>query len=545
MLMLALAGSPRAGDDFLPSVLFLTGALGAEELDVTELERWAGLAARPLDINSAPRSRLLSSGLFSAWQVASIIDTRTRTGDILSATELSLMDGFDRETAAALSHFVTFRTRDAPGSRKRDRLSGEMMLRGAVRSASAGLRVPWGVKAELDIGDRAGIYWGTRTSYSEPSATPGTAHLELTPRRVPARLVLGDFSARFGQGLALWSGFSMSGFSSVQAFRRNGSGLGASTSFTRTLHGAAADADIGPWVISAAYSYPSTCIANATRHSRNASLGMTAVADLRSGSSAVSADWRAGMRSVSFFGEAALSKSASRPVPAALAGAIVVPRYGHRFSALLRWYPADYQAPYCGSAHAFSKARDEAGAAVGMQLPGLSATFDWAVHPSDGGQQQKLVAQCSHTFAAGDFTAVPSVRAAIRHKSASTRTDIRGDLSLTYGRMNISARANVLWCKDFAWLWNAGPAWKGEVLQAQARFTLFKVDEWDDRIWCYDPDVPGTFSIPAYYGRGYAISALAGWKGTLYVRLSVVEYPWTVPEKQGSAECKLQCRIRF
>ena len=31
-------------------------------------------------------------------------------------------------------------------------------------------------------------------------------------------------------------------------------------------------------------------------------------------------------------------------------------------------------------------------------------------------------------------------------------------------------------------------------------------DNWNDRIYCYERDAPGSFNIPAYYGRGWAAS---------------------------------------
>ena len=41
------------------------------------------------------------------------------------------------------------------------------------------------------------------------------------------------------------------------------------------------------------------------------------------------------------------------------------------------------------------------------------------------------------------------------------------------------------------------------------RGTLFFIDEWDDRIYAYERDAPGSFNVPAYYGRGYSLSLVA------------------------------------
>jgi len=101
------------------------------------------------------------------------------------------------------------------------------------------------------------------------------------------------------------------------------------------------------------------------------------------------------------------------------------------------------------------------------------------------------------------------------------------------------------------------------------RAGLFKVDEWADRIYVYERDAPGTFSTVAYYGRGWEASlvgslkirnALADRGGesgrvqgsdskrvgrqpvrhSLFLRGSVVMYPWNLSDKPGRWEVKVQ-----
>ena len=42
--------------------------------------------------------------------------------------------------------------------------------------------------------------------------------------------------------------------------------------------------------------------------------------------------------------------------------------------------------------------------------------------------------------------------------------------------------------------------------------TGFSISSWAARIYCYERDAAGTFSVPAYNGRGFAISAVASCK---------------------------------
>ena len=69
----AVPGEPDR-DGFIRAVLYLTGETGMESLGEDEIERYEELERSPLDLNGASRSRLLASGLFSQYQVASLTE---------------------------------------------------------------------------------------------------------------------------------------------------------------------------------------------------------------------------------------------------------------------------------------------------------------------------------------------------------------------------------------------------------------------------------------------------------------------------------------
>ena len=71
--------------DFDYAVLVISGASSIEDLDESTLEHFRALALRPLNLNTAGRSRLLSSGLLNAFQVASLLDWRERSGAVMAA----------------------------------------------------------------------------------------------------------------------------------------------------------------------------------------------------------------------------------------------------------------------------------------------------------------------------------------------------------------------------------------------------------------------------------------------------------------------------
>ena len=163
LILLALSGP----GGFQQALLTLTGASCVEELSEDEVQRYQTLAAHPVDLNIAGRSRLLATGLLSPYQVASLLDYRARTGDILSWTELALVDGFPAAFVEALKEFAVLGVRDAPPGHREDLRFGQTLtLRGALRTdgSAAG-----GAKYEAVLGERAAAFVSVRNTLSEPT----------------------------------------------------------------------------------------------------------------------------------------------------------------------------------------------------------------------------------------------------------------------------------------------------------------------------------------------------------------------------------------
>ena len=543
LVLLALAGGASG---FPEAVLFLSGATCMEELDAQVLERYETLRDRPLDLNSCPRSRLLSSGLFSAFQVASLVDYRARTGDVLSFDELSLVDGFSPEFVDALRHFVLVRSSLPPGTRNRRRLHDDLTVRETFRNGGFSTDV----KNILTLGGSAELVL----------TASGTASLALFGTKFPGKLIAGDFNARFGQGLALWSGFTMSGFPSASSFRRNGNGFSPSRSFSAASHrGVAADVSIRRWTLSAGAAFPglrggsgrgAVAIFNATHTARTLTFGLTAAAVMPGIGGVLSADFRAGLPDVSLFGEAALSAGVGKKTaPAFVGGVMWVPSYGRKFTALCRFYSPDFDGSLSGAVRTSSKVSDEAGLALGWQSSFLSSTIDLCVHPAAGGRQIRSINVLSRELKAGSFKLKPALRAAMRLRpgeSPALKTDLRAEVSASTGEWNASVRYNTIFFRGRSWLWYADAGYA----RCHLRFTIFKVDDWDDRIYVYEHDCAGCFTVPSYYGRGYSLSAFISKSFTagrsrheLSLRARYTDYPWTRPAKPSMIELRAQYRL--
>ncbi|MBR1577473.1 MAG: hypothetical protein IJ653_02680 [Bacteroidales bacterium] len=443
LLLLWLALSGPLG--FQQAVLVLSGASCVEELSEDEMARYQSLAAHPADLNAAGRSRLLATGLLTPFQVASLLDYRTRSGEVLSWTELGLVDGFTPEIVAALQEFfVLGGSGGAPGQREDRRVRHSLTLRGGARGSLAadgtGLAfgapaAVGGLKYELTLGERVALYYSNRSSYSEPTPGWGTVSAAYYGRRVLGQLVVGHFQARFGQGLVQWSGFSLSGYNSLGAFRRNGTGFAPTGSYSPSLFGVAADWHFGAWSVSAGNSLGSSLeeiagrmrpvvdgsgvadgspaarffaatqpMVNVSRNWRSASAGVTATRE------AVSLEGRLALPGWALFGEvagrfpgvrgmsagtssvASSESDVERWMAQAVAGAIWVPAYGHKAGVVGRW---------------LGRVKEYSGLALGYEGPALSCTADAAVRPDTRAFQLKSLLQWHPTYTLSGHSPAP------------------------------------------------------------------------------------------------------------------------------------------
>ena len=620
-LILAMQIQRQQLSRFEDAVLLLCGAGTLEELSEDEWERYRHLADHPLDLNACTRSAMLSSGLFSPFQAASLLDRRMRDGDILSYTELGYTDGFTPELARALSHFVVLRSRNPPGKPSVPQLHASLLLRtscsgsssvpaaraalqtaaahstsganstasgknpsAATSSFASGKNDPFsgsaafGIKTAISLEGRLDAFWSARKSYSDRTFGPGTISLAIYGKSIPGRILLGDYSARFGQGLLLWSGFSIAGFSSVQSFRRNASGLSASSSFTRTLHGIGLDLALGRSTISAVWSTPvhSTnprlLALNYNHIFRTSSTGATLLAD-PGRLYAASIDLRAGLPRLSLSGEfalellpapAAVAASAAVPslaapavaasasvapvsaasasvapvsaasatpqpdspaaifVPAGLLSAVWTPSYGNRLAVLARYYPQNWSQLAASPPSTFSTAKDEFGSAFLFQSARYTLSLDLARRLSEANWQYRLLASANLPFRLGlpgrtqrkvisstGIDGTISVRSLSRFRPSQSlpfRQDLRCDLKLELNRLKLNTRCNLLWCRNFAMLGYIEPGFSDQFFSLWFRLTGYSVPSWDDRISTWERDIPGSFTVPARYGKGLALS---------------------------------------
>ena len=526
-LVLALLPLDWNSNEFRNAVLHLSGAGSVEELTESELERYQNLAERPLELNLASRSQLLSTGFFTPFQVESILDYIRSSGDILSTAELAAVPGIGLQMAKDLEFFFVMNSSGLLGASKKGSLFADAQMRQSVRSGK------WtsALKASSTLDSR----YSARLAVKNETLT--SASLSYSGRTLSG-LIVGSFSARFGQGLLMWSGFSLSGLSTVSAFSRNASGLAPCSTLSpeSCFNGVAAAVDLGRSTISLAADFQGVQMLNLNHLWKRTSASLTAVHSPEG--YRASADLRTTLGKCTLLGEGALDLVGGGT--AALLGAVWNIAYGKKSALLLRAYSPSYSSPWAGAARSSTKVSNEYAASAGVQLPWLSATADAAWHPSGGDWQYKGIVNLQHSWGA----LTPSLKISTRYRpqaeKENLRTDIRFDLDGSWGELQAHLRVNALRCVSWGWLGYAEAGWKGDA-SLWLRATVFDIRSWADRIYVYERDVPGSFNVPAYYGKGYSLALFAAWK-ELRLRLATTRYPGG--SKSPSWELKLMIGMK-
>ena len=526
-LLAGLAAWPLYAQEeqVLQAALYLSGAASEEEIPADVIDRVE--SARMIRVNDP---HLRAGVLLTDYQVACIRDYRARSGDILSLDELALVDGFSREAVQALAPFLSLASDRLPGQADTVRLRSTVLARTTLKNVGFKGRV----SAEKY---RAGAAW---------RGSGGSFYADVTFRR--HRILAGDFHTRWGQGLAAWTGFSMESLSTVDAFVRRSTGLSPVWSYApESVHRGVAWEYSGTHVRAAAFAARGREFgAHADWLGRQGQIGLTAL--LADGSPAFSLDGRYYWRGALFAGELAcrdrllaLRTSARGTFRSgwkwALQGRLLPRRFigkkngEYAFAGGLDWQSGRWVA-LSGRSGFGSSARS-------MQA---SLTADASVLPVPGTNPRRFQLRVYGMWQ-WQFSPVwlLDLRFTERYRNyEASRTDFRADLKAASGPWLGTLRLEADRCGAWGFLGYLEGGRKTDVWAAYLRLTGFSVQEWSARIYCYERDAPGTFSVPAYNGRGVAVSAV----GSCKLRLGRPSWPslWRFLSLRGNlrAACVLR-----
>ena len=556
MLLFLVAGlsawSLQAQEEsVLRAALYLSGAATEEEIPADLTDR---LESEPtVQINSP---HLKAGLLITDYQVACIRDYRAAHGDILSAQELALVDGFGADATTALAPFLSFATSRLPGQADTLRTRATALLRGDLARFGGKLKAS-GESARTGIAWRAGGAWRKDGAWRGQADGSGKADgsFYADASLGPWRLIAGHFNTRWGQGLAAWSGFAMESLSTVSAFVKRPTGLspvwsyapsgvhrGLALEYSSTRLRAQAYAGIG-------HDYG----LHACLLGHSSQLGFTFLwADA---SPTLSLDARLSSRHALLTAELAY-----RPKSLAFKTAA-----GGRLADAWKWAAQARVVP-----SRFSRKKyGEYGAAVGLEYASrragntasstASLTADASFLPIPGSDprrfQLRMYGSWRWQFSPHwqldtrlteryrnyesprtalrldlKFTSTPSSSTASRSTTTPTATPESASASpfqasatstpvatpesasATPGVWLLTARLETVHCGKWGVLTYLEGGRKNETSAIYLRVTGFSVSAWDARIYCYERDAPGTFSVPAYNGRGIVFSAVGSQK---------------------------------
>ena len=486
-----------AQDDILRAALYLSGASSEEEIDQDWIQRLEAMGKVRVNSNH------IRPGLLTDYQIATLADYRATSGDILSWEELMLVDGFGREAVEALRPFLSLESRRLPGSADTVRTRAEALVRTTLKNV--------GVKAKV-----TGDHWRIGGAWRSPD---WTAHAEADTRF--GRLVLGDFNVRYGEGLAQWSGFSMESLSTVDAFIRRSSGIAPVWSYnSSSVHrGAAYEHGGRHWRASAWGTLDKVFGAHGEYLGRWGHAGGT-LAWMPSEGLSASLEGRLNLRGIDGTAEVAYRNQAF----AGKASARWKVGEKGKLAAQLRALPSKFSAKKNGeyalaAGYSLQGGRwvslaGRTGFGSSVPLYKLSVTLDAALLPLVGVDPRRLQVR---GYATWDWQFASAWSLALRlterfRNYEHSRTDLRLDTKFAIGPWLSVLRFEAVRCDAWGLLTYLEGGYKDESLSAYLRVAAFEIDQWDDRIYCYERDAPGTFSVPAYYGRGLSASLVAGYK---------------------------------
>ncbi len=567
-------------------VMMFLGVDSPEDLNEDEVEALSAYLESPLEINSASSAKLVSSGLFTPYRAASLMDYRSTHGDVLSLAELAAVDGFSEEFVRVLSPFISLHSSANAGTatEKSRYVKSLLTMRTSARTVDGDAGYAYGVKYRLDVNDSFQFGLSANNSYSADGAKPngGSFYFAYYGNGTLGKIVVGDYRLRFGQGLLLWNGFRVDSSSSPDSYCSRSSGVSPYTSFTGSdsCRGVAMDFNVGQFSISTSLAMPglrelmdgdssadlslmpavnacwngSKVRVGVTGYCRTFSLGSESFSIPEAG---CSADFRWCPRGTDVFGEVAADLLTMKVK--ALLGTVFQVFDNMKMAARVTLSEDEYKVDF-GSSFSAGKWVNLAGkSGFGSSVREHTGSFgiDAIYYPGRkygvDGPNYQVKAILNYGLQISPSVSL-AFRYALRLRSAgeTLKNDLRCDLRYSNGLWSAVLRLNALYNTSLGLLSYTEGGWNPGWMSVYLRAGIFRIDNWADRIYVYERDAPGNYNVPAYYGRGIWCAATIGARVAkwckAYLRASTLQYPWVSPtasKRSPTTEGKLMVVINI
>jgi hypothetical protein len=202
------------------TILSIAEDLAADESDpeavAAFIDRLHELAGNPININSADEEKLSELFFLSDFQIKALADYSHSSGKIYSVYEVANIPGFDRESAEMLIPFIRLETlneaQKPPGKNKHSLLTNLSFIPGNTDTISQGSQLKLLSKYRFTSGGFSGGFSvekdpGERFFYGNPPGPDfASAYISWKGKGFLRKLVIGDFSAKLGQGINVNTG---------------------------------------------------------------------------------------------------------------------------------------------------------------------------------------------------------------------------------------------------------------------------------------------------------------------------------------------------
>ena len=280
---------PVLNEEMIQNIEMQSESSNTEAADYTAItEQLDSYATHPLRLNSATKEELEALGLLNDMQINNLLDHIQANGKLLSFYELQSIDGFDLRTLRKLFPFVKVDEDSGPGAAVLKGLLKNGMNKLSFRYTriiesqkgfspidssalskkpnSRYLGTPSGILINYRYSFQNMISWGL-TGKKDPGEAffkggqkQGfdfySAHLYIHTKHLLKTLVIGDYSAGFGQGLISWSGIAFSKTADATQIKKAAYGLHPYTSTNENtyLRGIGTTLRLGPFEITGFFS---------------------------------------------------------------------------------------------------------------------------------------------------------------------------------------------------------------------------------------------------------------------------------------------------
>ncbi len=206
------------------NIINIAEELATDESDpdaaMVYFERLYELTENPVKLNSANEEEISRLFFLSDFQVKALTDYVQSSGQIVSIHEVSNIPGFDKETVEMLTIFITLNTeiksRTVPARFRNSLLTNISNKSGNYDSTTIGSSWKILTKYKFTSGEISGGFT-TEKDPGEPFINnyqhlPDfiSSHIAFNGRGFVRKLIIGDFSARYGQGTVINTGMRTS-----------------------------------------------------------------------------------------------------------------------------------------------------------------------------------------------------------------------------------------------------------------------------------------------------------------------------------------------